>query len=203
MRIIGKILKILNVKPDENQRWLLLSAFFSGLLITYVSPAITKEIISELPAEWIAFQSLFGSLSGLLIGVIWKGGLRKTAINYFMVLAIAESLIGFLLSMFLCFIHYNVWVFAVVSLLYSSFISIFVGKCIMVFKSKMWNERAREIYDNNNSIVLGIVCVIGYLTALIAMPSLKVALFIWGICCIIDDIGWIYVYYKNRQKIKE
>ena len=73
----------------------------------------------------------------------------------------------------------------------------------MVFKSKMWNERAREIYDNNNSIVLGIVCVIGYLTALIAMPSLKVALFIWGICCIIDDIGWIYVYYKNRQKIKE
>ena len=55
----------------------------------------------------------------------------------------------------------------------------------------------------STKIVSGIVCVAGYGLALIAMPSLEVSLFLWGLCCILDDIGWIYVYYKNRDKIKE
>ena len=193
----------LNIHPDENQKWLLLSTFFSGLLVTYASPAITKAIITALPAEWIAFEALFGSLSGLLIGMVWKDNVRDKAMKYFMWLAIYESVIGCLLAMFLCFIYYNVWVFAIVSLLYTSFISIFVGKCIMAFKPKLWNDKAREVYDNNYSIVSGIVCVTGYGLALIAMPSLQVSLFLWGLCCILDDIGWIYVYYKKSEKIKE
>ena len=73
----------------------------------------------------------------------------------------------------------------------------------MAFKAKMWNEKEREIYDNNISIVAGIVCIIGFAMALIIMPSLKVALFLWGICCIIDDIGWIVVYHNNRKQLKE
>lgn len=201
--MVKKILDFFNIHPDENQKWLLLSTFFSGLLVTYAAPAITKAIITALPAEWIAFESLFGSLSGLLIGIIWKDNVRDKAMKYFMWLAISESVIGFILAMFLCFIHYNVWVFAIVSLLYTSFISIFVGKCIMAFKPKLWNDKAREVYDNNYSIVSGIVCVTGYGLALIAMPSLQVSLFLWGLCCILDDIGWIYVYYKNSEKIKE
>ena len=71
----------------------------------------------------------------------------------------------------------------------------------MAFKAKLWIEKEREIYDNNVSIVSGIVCVIGYLLALIALPSLKFALFLWSICCIIDDIGWIIVYHKNRDAL--
>ena len=201
--MVKKILGWLNIHPDENQKWLLLSTFFSGLLVTYASPAITKAIITALPAEWIAFEALFGSLSGLLIGMVWKDNVRDKAMKYFMWLAIFESVIGCLLAMFLCFIYYNVWVFAIVSLLYTSFISIFVGKCIMAFKPKLWNDKAREVYDNNYSIVSGIVCVTGYGLALIAMPSLQVSLFLWGLCCILDDIGWIYVYYKNSEKIKE
>ena len=201
MNYINKLLDILNIHPDNNQKWLLLSTFFSGLLVTYAAPTITKTIITALPAEWIAFEALFGSLSGLLIGIIWKGNVRDTAIKRFMWLAISESAIGFILAMFLCFIHYNVWVFAIVSLLYTSFISIFVGKCVMAFKPKLWNDKSREIYDNNYSIVSGIVCITGYSLALIVMPSLKVSLFLWGLCCILDDIGWIYVYNKNREII--
>ena len=200
-KLLQKILSICNIHPDSNQKWLLLSMFFSWLLFTYASPAITKEIISNLPAEWIAFQALFGSISGLLIGVLWKGKLREKAIKYFMWLAIIESILGCALAMFLCFVHYNVWIFAIVSLIYTNFISIFVGKCIMAFKAKLWNDKDREIFDNNLSIVSGIVCVIGFSLALFAMPPLKVALFIWGICCILDDIGWIYVYYLNKTKL--
>ncbi len=72
----------------------------------------------------------------------------------------------------------------------------------MAMKAKMWTEKDREIYDNNLSVVSGIVCVIGFGVALVAMPPLSLSLFIWGACCILDDIGWIYIYYKNREILK-
>lgn len=197
-----KILKFLNIRPDKNQTFILISLFLSTLLGTYVNPCITKAIITEMPAEWLAFQALFMSVSGLLAGMIWRGKIRETGINYFLVLCIGESAAGFLLGMYLCFIKYNVWIFAISSLLYSAIITNFVSKCIMTFKAKLWVEEEREIYDNNISIVSGIVCIIGFAFALIAMPSLKAALFIWALCCIIDDIGWIIVYIKNKKTLK-
>lgn len=176
--------------------------FISGLLATYISPTITKAIITELPAEWIAFESLFSSIVGLLIGIIWQGKMRHAAIKYFIVFCVGECIAGFLCAMYLCFVHYNVWVFAICTLIYVNFITILVSKCIMAFKAKLWIEKDREIYDNNLSIVNGITCLIGFGSALLFMPSLKVALFIWGIGCIVDDIGWIIVYFKNRNSLK-
>lgn len=202
-KILNFILNKLNVHPDHNQRWILISLFMAGLLGTYISPRITKEIISELPAEWLAFQSLASSAFGLLLGVLWQKKIRATAIKYFMYFAIAESSVGCLLGLYLAFIQWNVWVFAVVSLLYSMLICKFVSKCIMAFKAALWVEQQREVYDNNTSIVSGIVCIIGFAVALVLMPSLKTALILWSLCCIFDDIGWIIVYYKNRDSLRD
>lgn len=201
-KLLEKLLNLLNVHPDKNQRWILLSLFLSGLLITYVHPAIVKEVYTNLPAEWIAFESLSSSVAGLVVGMLWKGSIRKGVTKNFLAFAISESVLGCLLGLFLAFIHYNVWIFAVASLIYSAFITTFVGKCIMAFKAKLWIEREREIYDNNQSVILGIVCVIGFSLVLFFMPSLKLALVIWGLCCIIDDIGWILVYVKNKETLK-
>lgn len=200
--MIKKILNLLNVHPDENQKWLLISMFLSGLLITYVNPTITKAIISELPAQWLAIEALVSSIAALLIGMIWKGKIRETAIKWFFILTISESLLGCILAWYLTFVEYNVWIFAIASLIYTTFITMFVGKCIMTFKSKLWNEKAREIYDNNSSIVSSIVCIIGFSFALIILPSLKLSLFLWGCCAILDDLGWMIVYYKNREILK-
>lgn len=201
-KFIKFILNKLNVHPDKNQRWILASLCFAGLLGTYISPRITKTIISELPAEWLAFQSLASSAFGLLLGIMWQKKIRTMAIKYFMYFAIAESSIGCLLGLYLAFVQWNVWVFAVVSLLYSMLICKFVSKCVMAFKAALWIEKDREIYDNNTSIVSGIVCIIGFAAALILMPTLKVALVLWSIGCIIDDVGWIVVYYKNKDSLK-
>lgn len=201
-KIIKQILNILNVHPDKNQKWILISLFVSGLLITYIHPAIVKEVYTNLPAEWIAFESLASSIAGLVVGMLWKGNIRKGVTKHFMIFALSESILGFLLGMFLVFVHYNVWIFAIASLIYSAFITTFVSKCIMAFKAKLWIEREREIYDNNHSIVAGIVCIIGFSLALLFMPSVKTALFLWGLCCIIDDFGWIMVYYKNKEVLK-
>ena len=69
-KICKKILTILNIHADDNQKWLLWSMFFSGLLATYVSPQISKTVITQLPAEWIAFEALFSSIVALIIGMI-------------------------------------------------------------------------------------------------------------------------------------
>ena len=200
--MIKKLLGYINIHPDKNQSWLLISLVISGLLITYAHPTLLKEIISNLPAQWIAFESLAASIAGLLIGMIWQKNVRKKAIRYFFYLAFVESLCGCLLGFYLCFINWNVWIFAIASLIYTTIISTFVGKCIMAFKAKLWVEKEREIYDNNVSIVSGIVCIIGYISALIALPSLKVSLFLWSVCCIFDDVGWLIVYAKNKEVLK-
>lgn len=201
-RLFKKLLDLLNIHPDKNQKWILISVFLSGLLITYVHPAIVKEVYTNLPAQWIAFEALSSSIAGLLVGMAWKGSVRKGVTKNFLIFAISESVIGCLLGLYLAFVHYDVWVFAVTSLVYSSFITTFVGKCIMTFKAKLWIEKEREIYDNNHSIIEGIVCIIGFSLALFFMPSLKLALVLWSLCCIFDDVGWIIVYVKNKQELK-
>lgn len=202
-KIVLGLLSKINVHPDKNQQWLLMSTVVSGLLITYVHPTLVKEIVSNLPAQWLAFESLSYSVTGLLIGVVWQKKTRKRAINYFFYLASTESVCGFLLGMYLCFVEWNVWIFAIASLIYSAVVSSFVSKCIMAFKSKLWVEKDREVFDNNASIMTGIVCIVGYIMAIVASPSLTVSVFIWAICCIVDDIGWLIVYKKNKEKLQE
>lgn len=198
-----KLLDILNIHPDKDQRILLASLAVSGLLITYTNPTLTKVLYSELPVEYLAFNHLALSLSGLFIGMLWRGSVRGKAIRYFAVLAIIESLCGFMLGLYLCFVEFSAWTYAIASLIYTTVISFFVGKCVMAFKAKLWVEKEREVYDNNNSVVSSIVCITGYALALIASPSLKVSLFLWAVCCILDDIGWVIVYLKNRENLKE
>jgi len=201
--LFQKLLLFLNIKPDGNQKYLLIVTMIVGLLGTYSSPTITKEVISSLPAQWIAIQALVSSVCGLLTGMIWKGKFRAGAIKYFAIFAISESLCGFFLCMYLTFIEYNVWVFAITNLIYMNLITRFVGKCIMAFKAKLWVEKEREIYDNNCSVVGSIVCIFGFFLALVALPPLKLAIALVGIECLIDDVGWLYVYFKNRETIVE
>lgn len=200
---MNKILKLLNLKIDGNQKYILLSLFISGLLITYISPMFTKIVITELPAEWIAFESLFASVSVFLVSILWKGKIRDKAIKYFIIFCIIETICGFALALYLIFVEFNVWAYAIFTLIYGYFVSIFVGKCIMAFKAKLWNEEKREIYDNNSSIISSITCIAGYSLALLFMPSLEVSLVLWAIACIVDDIGWMIVYKINKNKLVE
>lgn len=196
-----KILEIFNVKLDNNQKWIAMSLLLSGFLLTYISPTIVKDIYSKLPAEWIAFESLFGSAAGLVISMLWRGAIRRKAIKQFITLVVSETICGLFLCFYLVFIEYNVWILAIASLIYSSFVTEFVGKCIMAFKSKLWNNEERENYDNNIQIIFGTVSILGYALALLFLPSIKVSLILWGIAYLIDDLGWAIVYIKNKKEL--
>ena len=200
---MGKLLKLFNLKLDKNQFYIILSLLISGFLITYISPTIVKDIYSKLPAEWIAFEALFGSIAGLIISMLWRDKVRETAIKKFLYLVAAETICGIVLCLYLVLIEYNVWVLAIASLIYTSFVTIFVGKCIMAFKSKLWNNEKRENYDNNIQIIGGIVSILGYAMALFFLPSLKTSLILWGVAYLVDDLGWAIVYYKNKNELME
>ena len=194
--------KLLNIHPDKNQKWILSSEAVSTLLYTYSQPVLIKTIYSELPSEWIAAQSLVISIFGLIIGMMWQGKIREKAINLFLLIAILESTCGFCFALYLCCFGFNSWIFGIGSLIYTSFIAIFVGKCVMYFKSRLWVEKEREKYDNNQAVVIEICCIVGFVIALIAMPPLSISVLLWGVCCILDDIGWIMIYIKNKQILK-
>lgn len=66
-----------------------------------------------------------------------------------------------------------------------------------------YDEKSREVYDNNNDVVCGIYCIVGYVCALVCMPSLQVAMFVFGLTCGLDNIGWLVVYHKNRDRFRE
>lgn len=190
------ITNVLNIKPDEKQRWLLLSTLITGLMLTYTGPIIHKTMIMDLPAEWLSISAIIDCISGLFVGMIWKGKVRSSLIKYFAVFCITECIAGFILGCYLAFVNYNSWVFAIATTIYTSLITIFVCKIIMAFKAKIWTETEREIYDNNLSITMNIVCLLGYAVSLIHMPTITTACFIWGTCCLLDDAGWIIVYFK-------
>lgn len=112
-----------------------------------------KTSISELPAQWLSFETVWCCVASLVVGIMWKGKFRAAAVKWFAVLAIAESACGFSLGMWLAFVQWNVWVYAIFSLLYVSIISLTISRCIMVFKTKLWNEKSRELHDNTQSVI--------------------------------------------------
>lgn len=202
-QILGWLKRLFNIQIQENQGCLLFSSAISGLIFTYSNPPICKEIVSQLPPEFLSFQGAWCCLSMLIMGAIWKTKTREVAMRHFTILACIESFGFFLISLYLVFVSYNVWVFALLSLFYSSIISTFIGKCIMMFESKMWNGKSREMFDNTSSIFRNGVAMLGFVIAILAMPSLKTAILLWGVGCVFDDIGWIIVYTRNRKTIME
>ena len=178
-----------------------MSSSVSGLIYTYTHPVIVTATISNLPERYISLEALWFCVSAMIIGAIWKGCVREKAIKYFTYIATIESLAAFSLGCYMAFVNWNVWVFAISSALYLSIVSQFIGKCVMAFKASLWIEKEREDFDNTSSIISNTIAMIGFMIATIAMPKLEVAVFLWGLGCIFDDIGWIIVYRKTRNRI--
>ncbi len=201
--MMSKIFKFFNIQLQPYQGLLALSMFFSVLLNAYFCPVLCKTSVSALPSQWLAFEGVWCCTISLLIGMIWKGNFRKTVLRNFVWFAIVESVASFCLAMWLAFVAWNVWIYAIFSLLYVSLVSLTISRCIMVFKTKIWNEKSRELHDNTASIVRDLALIIGGLMAMLFCPSLKLALVLWGVACIVDDIGWILTWFKLKDKLKE
>jgi len=200
-RLLSFIDQRLNIKIKKNCGMLYATLFFSVLMNTYANPCIIKEIVSSLPAQYLSIESLTICISNLLIGMLWKGKTREVVVRNFMLLAVLETAASVFLGIWLLCISYNVWVMAIASIVYTNCISLFICKCVMTFKSKLFIEKDREDFDNGHSNVMAIASIIGFVCATLFMPSLQVAILFWSVACISDDIGWMSIYAKNKSKL--
>ena len=195
------IFKFLNINLQPHQHLPAASYFVSLLLHSYYGPMLVKTSISELPPQWLSFETVWCCISSLLIGICWKGKFREIAVKWFAILASIESICGFSLGMWLAFIGWNVWLYAVFSLMYASVVSLTINRCIMVFKTKLWNDKSRELHDNTQSVIGDIALCLGGIAAIVACPSLTVALVLFAVSCVADDIGWIVTYRKLKADL--
>jgi len=201
--MIAKVFKFFNINLQKHQGLLALTMFISVLLNAYFCPVLCKVSVSALPSQWLAFEGVWCCTVSLLIGMVWKGNFRKAVLKNFVLFAIVESVTAFCLAMWLAFVAWNVWIYAIFSLLYVSLVSLTISRCIMVFKTKLLNEKTRELHDNTASVVRDLALIIGGLMAMIFCPSLKLALVLLGIACVVDDIGWIITWLKLKDILKD
>lgn len=199
--MIQYILKKLNIRLDENQKWIALSCFVFTSIYSYTSPTFIKEYGMRLPTQFFAVESIVCSLSALMVGMAWQGKLRILSVKWFAYLAVVESVAAFSIAMYLVFVEYNIWLLAVSCLIYTNLISVFVGQCIMTFRTKIWDGEAREIYDNNNRIICNASALIGYGMSLCFLPSVRTSIMLWGITCLLDNIAWCCLYWKKRDDL--
>lgn len=193
------ILDKLNIRLDDNQKWIALSYFVFGTIYSYTSPTFIKEYGMHLPAQFFSFEAIVCALSAILVGMVWQGRVRILSVKWFVYFALAESMVAFSVAMYLVFIDYNIWILALSCVIYTNLISVFVGKCIMTFRTKIWNEEAREIYDNNNSIIGNASALIGSVLSWLCMPSVRMCVLLWGISCLLDNIAWCCLYWRHRD----
>ena len=201
--MIAYIFKLLNIRLQPYQGPLALSMFISIILNAYSGPMLCKAAVTELPAQWLSLETVWCCVCSLLIGMFWKGKFRKAALDNFVAFAVVESVAGICLVAWLVIYGWNVWVYAVFSLLYVSVVSMTINRCIMVFKTKIWNEKSRELYDNTASVVRDLALVIGGTCAMLFCPDLKTSLILWGVACLADDIGWIMTWLKLKDMLEE
>ena len=202
-RIMSFVENRLNIRIQRNSGVIFISMAISIIMGGYSNPRIMKEIVSNLPAQYLSIESLSFCVSTLLIGMIWKGKPRDVVIRNFTIFATLETIASVVLGFWLLFIDYNVWVMAIASIVYINCISIFINKCVMMFKSKLFLEKDREDFDNSSASISSIASIIGLSCSALFMPSLEVAIAFWSLACIFDDLGWMYIFFKNKKKIVE
>lgn len=98
------------------------------------------------------------------------------------------------------YFHFNVWVFAIGSLLCVSVISVYIARIINSFRVSLFPDRKREFYDNNVRLVDSISGLIGLGIAAIFPLSLDISVLLWGLGTV-GTVGWLIVYGKNRKRL--
>ena len=174
--------------------------FVSDILICIGWPTVHKVCVELLPTRYLAFEQLAISFFLILFCSLWKNDkFRAKSINLFYYLSLFELISGITLA-FLMSIWFNVWVYAIGSLIYTSAVSVLLSRIIIAFKAVLFREKEREDFDNDFQLASSVSSLIGFGLALIYPPSLTISLILWGIACL-NNLGWIIVYKRNKTKL--
>ena len=182
----------------NNKNILIAFHFFPDVLIGIGWATIHKVCVELLPTQWLSFEQLMLSAFLILACSLWKNDkFRENSIKIFLYLSIFEMVSGMIIA-FSMAVWFNVWIFAIGSLIYTGAVSILLSRVETAFKAKLFKERNREDFDNDMQLACSLSSLIGFgIASIISIPIVS-ALILWGIAWI-GNLGWIIVYLKNRK----
>ena len=195
------IKNLLNIRiADNEQRFLFITTLLMIMLGSFSGVSLCKEINTTMSQRFLAGCGITACVFSVFVNAVWKGKFRKTFIKYFAIIASIESFVAFSLSICLAF-SWNTTVFAVSRLIYQSLICNFIMKGFLVIETSLWSGENLENFKNSRNCIMDIGCILGFFLSFVFQPSTRIAVIFWGICCILDDIGWIYLFIKRRKVI--
>lgn len=194
-------LPFIHIKTDSNSKILFICIAITAMLNAMAYPAVTKFLVSSLPARWLAIEEIVITFSLIVLCRLWNNDtFRNKSIPKFVYIYFTEGLIGSALVFYSAFIDLNPWILAIGFLILTSIISVWLSRIIIAFKSILFKDREREDYDNNHELVYSIAAFVGSVVAIVINPPIRLALIIYGIA-ILGDVGWIIVYFRNKEKL--
>lgn len=196
------MLKIRKIFKDieKTQAILLTCVFVDTILQSLAYPMIRKTTGELLPSRYFAIEGIVCSVSIIIACALWNSkGFRKFSFKIYTTLAVIESIAWLSLGVTMYF-HFNVWIFAIGSLLCVSVISVYIARIINSFRVALFPDRKREFYDNNVRLVDCISGLIGLGIAAIFPLSLDISVLLWGLGTV-GTVGWLIVYGKNRKRL--
>ena len=185
----------------NNKNILIAFHFFPDVLLGVGWASIHKVCVELLPTQWLSFEQLMLSVFLIIACSLWKNDkFREKSLKIFLYLSIFEMISGMILA-FSMAVWFNVWIFAIGSLIYTGAVSILLHRVEVSFKSKLFNYRDRENFDNDMELACSLSSLIGFGIASIVSIPISSALILWGIAWI-GNLGWIMVYIKNKNVLK-
>lgn len=164
-------------------------------------PFIHKQIMYYASDNLIALNQIINCVSIVLFGFVWNK--TKRLFNFYPALCIVEGILSVGSTIFAITTH-NIVAYYIIDTLIFSIVTRNICCGGIKLRAMRYNtEEQRERYDNNNNSANAIGTIVGSCLAMILNLNFEIMLIVATIGNTVDNIFYICIYFKERNKISE
>ena len=182
----------------KNLDAMLLTSFISTLFYSASGPCINKTLMLYVSEKHIAASQLTSCLGTVIFGFLWDKKSEKL-FNYYAVFCIIEIIFE-VVATTLVVTTSNIIAYYILEMIIYAVITrnIICGGNLL--RSLRYRDETRAKYDNNYNIATAVASIIGSLLAIKFDLSFVAMIIIATIGNVIDDLFYIGIYYKTKER---
>lgn len=189
---------------DDNGRIVIIIEVICTLLCSCSCITLDQVIKAELPAAEFGWRMTVSAIIGIVIGHVYTDSVRAWLIKKFLGFVFWESIWTTGVAVYMIVFGFDARVFMWTSVIYGAIISRLVGRCTKAFKCELWKGRALEDLSNHSGQFGRYAALVGGLLAgPVSELGVNGALVLWAITSFLDDLGWVILYKKNEDRLKD
>lgn len=181
---------------------MLLATFLTNLFYSSTYPFIHKQLMMVISDKMVAINQIICCLSVIIFSNLWNK-LSNKLFNHYPLFCVLETVCGISTTVFailtdnlIAYYILDTFVFCIVTR------NIICGG-IKLRALRYTTEDKREKFDNNNNSMSAMSTIIGSCIAMIINLSFPVMLILATIGNAIDNVFYIFIYYKTKKLRKE